>query len=110
MTLEAAIQENTAALRELIGILANSTPAPAKAAKKKEPEAPQQPEPRPAPTAAPSAAVTYDDAKRAILKLSAEKGRDAAVAILGKHGAAKLQDVKPEHYADVLREATEALA
>ena len=40
----------------------------------------------------------------AVTKLAREKGREAAVAVLTKFGAAKLPDVKPEHFAAVIAE------
>ena len=55
------------------------------------------------------AAVTYQDASKAILKLSAAKGRDTAVALLSKFGAANLKEVKPEQYAAVMAAANEAM-
>ncbi len=62
-------------------------------------------------TTAPVAeSVSYQDASKAILKLSASKGRDVAVGLLGKFGAANLKEVKPEQYAAVLAAATEALS
>lgn len=113
MSLEAVIQQNTDAINRLIGLLSNAT-APAvydKPTKANTPEKPPkgpQPEPGPMPTVAPSEAVSYEDAKKAILKLSA-KDRNAAVALLAKYGAKKLPDVKPENFADIVIEATEAL-
>ena len=69
----------------------------------------------PTATAAPAAAssagepATYQDAATAITKLSRTKGRDAAVAVLKKFGAAKLPDVKPEQFADVIAAAEAAM-
>ena len=54
-------------------------------------------------------APTYQDAATAITKLSREKGRDTAVALLAKFGAANLKEVKPEQFADVIAAATEAM-
>jgi FtsZ-interacting cell division protein ZipA len=62
-----------------------------------------------APAAAEAKAVTYADAAAAITKLSREKSRDAALAVLGKFGAAKLPEVKPEDFAAVIDAANEAL-
>lgn len=135
MSLEATIQENTAALRDLIAVLANgATPTAAqvaavvteakaekveKSAKKTQAAATQE---SPTPTASDNsasslsatqepdaAAPTYQDAAGAITKLSRTKGRDAAVALLTKFGAAKLPDVKPEQFAEVIQAATAAM-
>lgn len=135
MSLEATIQENTAALRDLIAVLANgATPTAAqvaavvteakaekveKPAKKTQAAATQE---SPTPTASDNsassssatqepdvAAPTYQDAAGAITKLSRTKGRDAAVALLTKFGAAKLPDVKPEQFAEVIQAATAAM-
>lgn len=78
--------------------------------------APSTAQPAPQPSTAPAAdansagsTVTYQDAAGAITKLSRTKGRDAAIAVLAKFGAAKLPDVKAEQYADVLAAANEAM-
>ena len=54
--------------------------------------------------------IAYADVSKLILKVSSTKGRDAAVAILNKFGAANLKEVKPEQYAEVVAAANEALA
>lgn len=59
--------------------------------------------------ATPKAEVTYQDAATAITKLSREKGRDTAVALLAKFDAANLKEVKPEQFAAVIAAATEAM-
>lgn len=56
----------------------------------------------------PADAPTYQDAAAAITKLSKAKGRDAAVAVLTAFGAAKLPDVKPEQFADIIAAAEKA--
>lgn len=53
--------------------------------------------------------VTYADVKDRILKVTSAKGRDAAVALLGKFGAAKGQDVPEERYGDFVAEADKVL-
>ncbi len=52
--------------------------------------------------------VTYKEAADAVTKLAQTKGRDAAIAVLGKFGAAKLPDVKPENFAAVVAACAEA--
>lgn len=54
-------------------------------------------------------APSYQDAATAITKLSRTKGRDTAVALLAKFGAANLKEVKPDQFADVIAAATEAM-
>ena len=56
-----------------------------------------------------AAVVSYADAAAAITKLSKLKGRDTAVAVLAKFGAAHLQDVKPEDFTAVIDASNEAL-
>lgn len=74
--------------------------------------------PAPSPTTPPAAAssaaaateaVSYQETATAITKLSRLKGRDAAVAVLAKFGAANLKEVKPEQFAAVLASANEAV-
>lgn len=55
-------------------------------------------------------APTYQDAANAVTALHKAKGRDAAVAVLAEFGAAKLQDVKPEQFADVIAACEKASA
>lgn len=52
----------------------------------------------------PADAPTYQATADAVTKLAREKGRDAAIAVLTKFGAAKLPDVKPEQFAAVIAE------
>lgn len=56
----------------------------------------------------PADAPTYQDAANAINALAKAKGRAAAVAVLAAFGAAKLPDVKPEQFADVIAAAQKA--
>lgn len=50
----------------------------------------------------PTDAPTYQATADAVTKLARTKGRDAAVAVLTKFGAAKLPDVKPEQFAAII--------
>lgn len=70
-------------------------PAPTKSAAKPVPKVEQ-----PAPES--KAEVTYAEAAAEVTKLSRAKGRDAAVALLARFNAAKLPEVAPERYADVV--------
>jgi membrane-bound ClpP family serine protease len=129
MSLELAITENTNAIRDLIAALGNGQhvtqaqvaavvkEAKPKAEKKQETAKPEaastpttvEPAAAPEPKAENSAqAATYNDAADAVTKLARTKGRDAAIAVLSKFGAAKLPDVKPEDFAAVIAAAVEA--
>lgn len=57
-------------------------------------------------------ATTYDQVKKAILDVSKTKGREAAIALLGKFGAAKGPDLqeKPETFGPFVRAAAELLS
>jgi hypothetical protein len=56
----------------------------------------------------PAHAPTYQDTADAVTKLARAKGRDAAVAVLAKFGAAKLPDVQPAQFAAVIAACEEA--
>lgn len=45
---------------------------------------------------------TYQETADAVVALSKAKGRGAATEVLAKFGAAKLPEVKPEQFADVI--------
>lgn len=142
MSLEATIQENTDAIRELIAAIKAGVPTTAAqvaavvteakpektpaaketTAKKTTPAekvepAPTQPIAEAVADAAPekkdepseqAAAPTYQATADAVTKLAREKGRDAAIGVLSKFGAAKLPDVKPEQFAAVIAACEEA--
>lgn len=129
MSLEAAIQENTAALHTLIALMqggaAVQTPAAAKPAKPAASAASSQPAAKATPSAesqseaqtsaasnkteepggATSPAFSVEDVKTAALKLAQTKGRQALVDLLGKFGVAKTPELKPEQYDDFLKQA-----
>ena len=58
----------------------------------------------------PAEAPTYQGTADAVTKLARAKGRDAAVAVLSKFGAAKLPEIKPADFRAVIAacEAAEA--
>lgn len=129
MSLEQALIDNTAAIRELIAAISNGVPTtaqqvaavveeakveekPVKKGKPEKAETPKQevaatPEPKEevAPAADDAPVVTYQDAAAAITALSKAKGRDAAVALLKKFGASKLPEVKEEDFAAIVANA-----
>ena len=110
MSLEQAIQENTAAIRELIAALGSGAtgkpvvetatveePKAEKPAKEKKQQAPAaMPESKEEAAAAADdpAPVSYDDCAQAVTKLAKSKGRPAAVALLGQFDLKTLQDAK----------------
>lgn len=131
MSLEAAIQENTNALRDLINIMSSgSTPdinvvgkkedgevvdlKDAKAKKEaKVKKTTAKKEPKAENTATPKddskpTEVTYDEAASAVTTLARTKGRDVAIEVLGKFGIVKLPDAKSEQYAEIIAACTEA--
>lgn len=122
MSLEASIQENTAAIRELIATLAKGITPTAnqvaavvsegkaqKVAPKAEPVVESTP-PASEPESFPGATeYTYQDAAAAITKLSRVKGRDAAVSLLYRFKASKLPDVQPDQYAEIIEAANAAM-
>lgn len=137
MSIEQALAENTNAIRELIAAIkagvpttaaqvaavateAKTTPCAGHAAETETAEEPMTGRElgktaaqavealdghanKPAPTA------TYEDAKAAVLKISKDKGRDAAVTVLSKFGVQKLPDLKPENYGALVAAVKEVL-
>ena len=121
MSLEQAIQENTAAIRELIAALGTGATSqaaapvetatveepkvekPAKEKKQQAPAATPEPKDEVAPAADEPAPVSYDDCAQSVTKLAKSKGRPAAVALLGQFDLKTLQDAKdkPELLAQV---------
>ena len=140
MSLEIAIAENTNAIRELIATIRAGVPttaaqvaavvaeAPAaETAKAKIPAkdtaaaevsdaaehgktAAQAVEALAGHANKPTPTATYEDAKAAVLKISKERGRDAAVAVLSTFGVQKLPDLQPENYGALVAKVDEALA
>ena len=118
MSLEQAIQENTAAIKALIAaLLSTYDAAPVETATVEEPKAekPAKEKKQQAPAATPEskaeaaaaadepAPVSYDDCAQSVTKLAKTKGRPAAVALLGQFDLKTLQDAKdkPELLAQV---------
>jgi hypothetical protein len=124
MSLETALADNTAALRELRDLLARvsmpaatvEVPAPKPQARSAAPTAPTSPTAEAAPAVAPettapeTSAPTYDDVKRAIIDVSKAKNYDGALALLKEFGVTKGPDLKPEQYGAVVARAAELLA
>lgn len=133
MSLEIALQENTAAIRELISVILAGNGAPlapaAETAPAKKPaakvakgqatdgqtntnsagSAPAAEEQVAKQDDAPVEAPTYEQVAEAIKNVAKGKGREVAVAILAQFGVSKGPDLKPEQYADVLAVANAAL-
>ncbi|MGZ3184387.1 MAG: hypothetical protein ACXU8N_18275 [Telluria sp.] len=55
-------------------------------------------------------APTYDDVKAKVLALSKDKGREPTVQLLERHGVAKAPDLKPEQYADFIKDVDAIMA
>lgn len=130
MSIEQALAENTAAIRELIDAIRNGIPttaaqvaavaAEAKAetpkvekkaeAPKPDAEAESAATPEQKAEAADAEPVTYEAVAAAITKLSRAKGRDAAVALLARFDARKLPEVDESRFGEVLAAAEEELA
>ena len=117
MSLEQAIQENTAAVREMTEAFnlwkassllgADLRPTAQEQAAEPEVDAAAVAD-EPASEAPP---VSYDDCAASVTKLAKGKGRPAAVALLGEFGLKTLQDAKdkPEVLAQVKVAADAAL-
>lgn len=128
MSLEATIQENTNAIRELIAAIKAGVPTTAAQVAavvteaKTTPCAEQKPEALTQMTASeavqaldgianrPADAPTYQAAASAMTKLARTKGREAAVAVLKQFGVSKLPEVKPEDFAAFISACEEAEA
>lgn len=140
MSLEAAIIDNTIAVRELIAAMTSrigadkiATAAPAevltekdtkaeivKPAAKPKPEA-KKPEAEKTVAPTPSAdgqtgtadssdAVTYDQVKAKILELSKDKGREPTIALMARYGVTKGPDLKPTQFAEFIADVDAILA
>lgn len=128
MALEAAILENTAAVRELIAVLAHrqmdvvarlntisidqidvSDSVKVVPTTVADVEPPKAAAPTTTAPAAASAAVSYDDAKAAVLAVNKRLGREDALAILRKFGTEKLPEVDPSQFAAVVAACNQAL-
>jgi restriction endonuclease Mrr len=121
MSIEQALAENTAAIRELINAFragvpttaaqvaavveqAAAEPVKVEPAKAETPKVePVKAEPAPA-----KGELTYEEVAKKVTQLG-KKDRNVAVAILGKYGAAKLPQVDPSQFAELLAEVEEAL-
>jgi hypothetical protein len=86
---------------------AQSVKAPAPTAQTATPETVESPS---EPEQAAEVAVSVADLNAAIIGLAKSKGREAAVAVLTQFGAAKVPELKPSQYADVLAAVKAAAA
>jgi hypothetical protein len=129
MSLEVAIQENTAAINALVALLSKQSPIAnvppckghavesAKEEKKAEVKkpAPTPPAPEPSQAAAPApvsespSKLTYDEVKNLVLKVNREKGREATVALLSSFGATNAQQIPEPKWAEVVEAANKVL-
>lgn len=97
MSLETALAENTAALRELIAALAASRPAPSS-----EPAAAATLQASTEPAASPATPVSYQDVARAVVSYQRAKGTPAARERLAAFGIDALPKARPEQYAAII--------
>lgn len=117
MSIELAIQENTAAIKALIAALTIQSVTAQKVEKpvkvvKATPEPVVEVAPAPEPVVEASltgdddltgAPVTLDDVSAIILSIAKSKGREAALGLLGQFGAAKTPQLKADDYAAVVK-------
>lgn len=101
MSLEAAIAELTQAVKANTAALGGAKETPSKGAgKTKETAATQTPA---------AASIPVKTVADTFVKL-AEKNRDSAVALLGKYGAKKVSELKPEVYGAFIAEIGTVMA
>ena len=55
-----------------------------------------------------AAAPTAEDARKAVLAVAKDKGHDAASALLGKFGAKKISELKPDDFTALIEAAKAA--
>lgn len=126
MSLEAAVIENTNAIRDLIAALSKGIPTTAVQVAAVVDQAPVETEPEGKPETltqmsgaqaekaldghanAPADQPTYQDAANAVTKLARTKGRDAAIKVLAQFNAKTLPDVKAEQFAEVIKACEKA--
>ena len=114
MSLEQALRENTEAIMALHTLLAGSTlngvtrlnGVTAEPAQESEQKVNGQPESKQKVVAD---NVSYQTLRDKILKLSRNKGRDAASEVLSHFGAKRLPDVDPKDYSSLLVSLNELL-
>lgn len=136
MSLEIAIQELNTNVKALIDAISKGVPVAAstvatvskaaeaadKAATKKpdaktvssqpgaKPESGAPKEDAPASDDEQVEAVAYETVKAKILTLSKEKGREPTMALLARHGVGKGPDLKPEQFAQFVKDVDAILA
>lgn len=127
MSIELALQENTAALKALFALFSKAgipapsaaTPTPAPQAAAPVPVAKEEPIATPAEVSAapaakesaPTDALDYNkDVKPLLVKVSTAKGREALVGLLQKFGVAKGDQLPQDKLAAVVAEANTLLA
>lgn len=124
MSLEQAIQENTAVMKELIAalnnkgaslgeaIVAHVAQADAKPEVKKEKKIEKKPEPaveaEPVEKEEDTKPIEYADVRNAVMAI-AKTDRTKAEAVLQRFGVTQISKLKPEQYADVLEYATKVI-
>lgn len=113
MSLEEAVNANTAAILKLIDVMQGQEPKAPPAKQLAPPKATPKAAPKPAPaheSAMPVAEFTEADVKAAVLELIQKRGRDAAVKLLASIGATKATEVEPADRAKFIADAKTLLA
>jgi hypothetical protein len=110
MSLELAIEKNTAALHQLIAIM-GAQPQPERKARAEKPAASKE-TPAETVTAEKTTSpveettaheITLAHIQAAVTKLAAEKGRDTAVSLLKKYEATRSSDLDAKYYAPFIQ-------
>jgi hypothetical protein len=129
MSLEQAITDHAAALRELAAAIratvgasheitaaaADKAISDAKSTAASKPQAsvvtkPAEEVKATAAALAAETAPTYDAVKDRVIALSKEKGREPTIALLQRHGVTKAPELKPAQYADFIADVDALLA
>lgn len=129
MSLEIALQENTATLKELIGALQSMgkpESIPVTAARKPAPKAEALAAEKPAPSveekapaldtkvvaepASEASPLDYDKDVKPRILLLAGKDRQAVVEVLGRFGVTTAKDLQPDQYAQAIEDVNRLLA
>lgn len=116
MSLEQALNENTAAMRELIAALGGANVGAGKGAAGAETEAKTTTRSRSKPknddvedAKAKTSKYTAEDVKAAAVKVKDELGTKAAKQLIADHGADELAKLKPAAYEDFINACEKAL-
>ncbi len=102
MSLEQALADNTAAIKELTAAYKSGGGKAAKAAKDADPKTETKAETKPQ-----LPPIDHKIVAEVVMDIANNFDRDSAVAILDKYGAKRCSELKEKDLRDVLKEATE---